>query len=104
MSLLSRAAPRLVPAARRLHNPSMYKTPALFNKRLSSSSKSNIPSNPSKTTEMSREEMYQKLEAANETMKAYYSYPPDKVIQMKKAKFNERHMDNSFFIQLGLGE
>lgn len=53
---------------------------------------------------MSREEMYQKLEAANETMKAYYSYPPDKVIQMKKAKFNERHMDNSFFIQLGLGE
>ncbi|KAL7485697.1 hypothetical protein ACHAW6_011295, partial [Cyclotella cf. meneghiniana] len=102
MSLLSRAAPRLIPAARRLQNPSMYKTPALVNKRQSSSSKSNLPSNPSKTTEMSREEMYQKLEAANETMKAYYSYPPDKVIQMKKAKFNERHMDNSFFIQLGL--
>ena len=53
---------------------------------------------------MTKEELHQKLEEANETMKAYYSYPPDKVIKMKKAKFNERHMDSAFYIQLGMGE
>lgn len=68
-----------------------------------SSSRSNIPSTPTNTKDLTKDEVYQKLEEANETMKAYYSYPPDKVIQMKKARFNDRHRDSSFFIQLGLG-
>jgi hypothetical protein len=67
------------------------------------SSRSNIPSNPANAKEMTKEELHRKLEEANETMKAYYSFPPDKVIQLKKAKFNERHRDSSFYIQLGLG-
>jgi hypothetical protein len=67
------------------------------------SSRSNIPSNPTNKNDMSKEEVLQKLEEANETMKAYYSYPPDKVIKMKKARFNERYRDSSFYIQLGLG-
>mmetsp|Transcript_12613 Transcript_12613/g.27616 ORF Transcript_12613/g.27616 Transcript_12613/m.27616 type:complete len:218 (+) Transcript_12613:117-770(+) len=61
-----------------------------------------IPSNPSSTNKMSREEIEQALEKANEQMKAYYSYPPDKVVAAKKARFNERHRDNSFYVQLGL--
>ena len=36
---------------------------------------------------MSAEEVEAALEKANESMKAYYSYPPEKVIAAKKAKF-----------------
>lgn len=43
------------------------------------------------------------LEKANESMKAYYSYPPDKLIALKKAKFEERHMDKQFYFQVALG-
>ena len=64
--------------------------------------RSNIPSNPAKK-DLTKEEIHKQLEQANETMKAYYSYPPDKVISMKKARFNERHMDSAFYIQVGLG-
>lgn len=99
MSYLTIAAPRLFPTARRLQLVQR----SLSKSRLNSS-RSNIPSNPTKSKEMTKEELYQKLEEANETMKAYYSYPPDKVIQMKKARFNDRHRDSSFYIQLGLGK
>lgn len=64
--------------------------------------RSNIPSNPAKK-DLTKEEIHKQLEAANETMKAYYSYPPEKVISMKKARFNDRHMDSAFYIQVGLG-
>ena len=37
-------------------------------------------------------------------MKAYYSYPPDKVIAAKKLKFEERHRDKQFYFQVALGE
>ena len=53
---------------------------------------------------MSKEEVYRRLEEANETMKAYYSYPPDKVIKLKKERFNARHMDSAFYIQVFMGE
>jgi hypothetical protein len=99
MSPLSIAAPRLTPAAKRLPHL-VQRTKVVYRH---SSSRSNIPSNPTNAKEMTKEEVYQKLEEANETMKAYYSFPPDKVIQLKKAKFNERHRDSSFYIQLGLG-
>ena len=50
------------------------------------------------------EEVEAALIKANETMKAYYSYPPDKVIAAKKLKFEERHRDKQFYFQLALGE
>jgi len=53
---------------------------------------------------MSPEELDAALHKANETMKAYYSYPPEKVMALKKAKFNERHRDKQFYFQLALGE
>eukprot|EP00569_Conticribra_weissflogii_P006400 CAMPEP_0171327678 /NCGR_PEP_ID=MMETSP0878-20121228/175_1 /TAXON_ID=67004 /ORGANISM="Thalassiosira weissflogii, Strain CCMP1336" /LENGTH=163 /DNA_ID=CAMNT_0011827469 /DNA_START=331 /DNA_END=822 /DNA_ORIENTATION=- len=52
---------------------------------------------------MTPEEVEEALKQANETMKDYYSYPPEKVISAKRAKFNDRHMDNQFYLQLGLG-
>lgn len=52
---------------------------------------------------MTAEEIEQALEKANESMRAYYSYPPEKVIAAKKAKFNERHRDKQFYLQLGIG-
>ena len=44
------------------------------------------------------------LEKANESMKAYYSYPPEKVIAAKKERFKRRMSDNQFYLQLGLSE
>lgn len=59
---------------------------------------------PTKTkSKMTAEEVEMALENANESMKAYYSYPPEKVIAAKKAKFNARHMNKQFYLQLGLG-
>mmetsp|Transcript_7109 Transcript_7109/g.15425 ORF Transcript_7109/g.15425 Transcript_7109/m.15425 type:complete len:208 (-) Transcript_7109:146-769(-) len=58
---------------------------------------------PSKGKKMSPEELDAALHKANETMKAYYSYPPEKVMALKKAKFNERHRDKQFYFQLALG-
>ena len=53
---------------------------------------------------MTAEEVEAALEKANDAMKAYYSYPPHKVIAAKKLKFEQRHRDKSFYLQLGLGE
>ena len=44
------------------------------------------------------------LERANESMRAYYSYPPEKLLALKKSKFNAMHRDKTFFLQLGLGQ
>ncbi|KAL7447898.1 hypothetical protein ACHAWC_000193 [Mediolabrus comicus] len=61
-------------------------------------------SSPTPTkTKMTAEEVEMALENANESMKAYYSYPPEKVIAAKRAKFNARHMNKQFYLQLGLG-
>lgn len=51
---------------------------------------------------LTSEEVEAVLEKANESMKAYYSYPPEKVIAAKKLKFEERHRDKQFYFQLGL--
>lgn len=89
---------------------------------------------------MSAEEVDAALEQANESMKAYYSFPPEKLMvgtthvvslawllninspcelttfrsfqsvhfhnvqKLKKAKFEERHRDKQFYLQLALGE
>lgn len=63
---------------------------------------SSISSTPKKPT--TPEEVEAALIKANETMKAYYSYPPEKVIAAKKLKFEERHRDKQFYLQLALGE
>ena len=52
---------------------------------------------------MTAEEIDAALEKANESMKAYYQYPVEKVIAAKKARFNNRHRGKDFFLQLGLG-
>ena len=61
---------------------------------------------PSKSVEnkMTAEEVEAALEKANQAMASYYSYPPDKVIAAKKLKFNERHRNKDFYLQLALGE
>ena len=56
------------------------------------------------TTKLTAEEVEAALEKANESMKAYYSYPPEKVIAAKKARFDRRHRDKQFYLQLGIGE
>ncbi len=62
-------------------------------------------STPSKTAnKATAEEVEAALEKANESMKAYYSYPPEKVIAAKKLKFKQRLSDRQFFLQLGLSE
>ncbi|KAL3823739.1 hypothetical protein ACHAXA_004832 [Cyclostephanos tholiformis] len=48
------------------------------------------------------EEMEAALEKANESMKAYYSYPPEKIIAAKKLRFKQRLSDRQFYLQLGL--
>ena len=53
---------------------------------------------------LSKEEVEAALDKANESMRAYYSYPPEKVMAAKKARFQQRHMDKSFYFQVGLGE
>ena len=53
---------------------------------------------------MTAEEVEAAMEKANESMKAYYSYPPEKVIAAKKLKFEKRHRDKQFYLQVGLGE
>ena len=53
---------------------------------------------------MTQEEVDAALEKANDSMKAYYSYPPHKVVAAKKLKFEQRHRDNQFYLQIGLGE
>jgi len=68
-------------------------------KRGLSTSTSNAANNQKR---MTPEEVEEALKQANETMKDYYSYPPEKVISAKRAKFNDRHMDNQFYLQLGL--
>jgi hypothetical protein len=50
------------------------------------------------------EETEAALEKANESMKAYYSYPPEKVIAAKKERFKRRMSDKQFYLQLGLSE
>ena len=50
------------------------------------------------------EEVEAALEKANESMKAYYSYPPEKVIAAKKLRFKQRLSDRQFYLQLGLSE
>mmetsp|Transcript_3081 Transcript_3081/g.6288 ORF Transcript_3081/g.6288 Transcript_3081/m.6288 type:complete len:100 (-) Transcript_3081:817-1116(-) len=70
-------------------------------KRGLSTSTSNAANNQKR---MTPEEVEEALKQANETMKDYYSYPPEKVISAKRAKFNDRHMDNQFYLQLGLGK
>ena len=55
-------------------------------------------------TKLTAEEVEAALEKANESMKAYYSYPPEKVIAAKKARFDRRHRDKQFYLQLGIGE
>ncbi len=50
------------------------------------------------------EEMEAALEKANESMKAYYSYPPEKIIAAKKLRFKQRLSDRQFYLQLGLSE
>ena len=61
-------------------------------------------SSPPKAAEkkMTAEEVEAALEKANETMKEYYSFPPEKVIAAKKARFEDRHRDKGFYLQLGL--
>jgi hypothetical protein len=62
-------------------------------------------STPSKTAnKATAEEVEAALEKANESMKAYYSYPPEKVIAAKKLRFKQRLSDRQFFLQLGLSE
>ena len=66
-------------------------------------------STPSSTTKkdatkLTAKEIEATLEKANESMKAYYSYPPEKVIAAKKARFDSRHRDKQFYLQLGIGE
>ena len=62
-------------------------------------------STPSKTANnATAEEVEAALEKANESMKAYYSYPPEKVIAAKKLKFQQRLSDRQFILQLGLSE
>ena len=55
-------------------------------------------------SKLTAEEVEAALEKANESMKAYYSYPPEKVIAAKKARFDRRHRDKQFYLQLGIGE
>ena len=52
---------------------------------------------------MTAEEVDAALEKANESMKAYYQYPVEKVIAAKKARFDNRHRGKDFYLQLGLG-
>lgn len=52
---------------------------------------------------MTPEEVEAALENANESMKEYYTYPVEKVIAQKKARFEARHMDKQFYFQLALG-
>ncbi|KAL7535471.1 hypothetical protein ACHAXR_010765 [Thalassiosira sp. AJA248-18] len=61
-------------------------------------------SSPSKAGKKpTAEEVEATLEKANEAMKAYYSYPPSKVIAAKKLKFDQRHKDKGFIFQVALG-
>jgi len=92
------APPRLL-LTRRLSGfgGSSYKSNRAVTQRKFSSSPT-----PTKT-KMTAEEVEMALENANESMKAYYSYPPEKVIAAKRAKFNARHMNKQFYLQLGLG-
>ena len=63
-------------------------------------------STPSKTAnnKATAEEVEAALEKANESMRAYYSYPPEKVIAAKKMRFKQRLSDRQFYLQLGLSE
>ena len=62
-------------------------------------------STPNKdAAKLTAEEVEAALVKANESMKAYYSYPPEKVIAAKKARFDRRHRDKQFYLQLGIGE
>lgn len=63
-------------------------------------------STPSKTAnnKATAEEVEAALEKANESMRAYYSYPPEKVIAAKKLRFKQRLSDRQFYLQLGLSE
>lgn len=57
---------------------------------------------PKSAKKVTPEEMEAALKKANESMKAYYSYPPDKVIAAKKERFKRRLSDKQFYLQLGL--
>lgn len=100
---LRRLSPRLLSGCRSrvggAINPSRIgRVPANpLRRRLASS-----PSKPEK--KMTAEELDEALHKANESMRAYYSYPPEKVIALKKANFNKRHRDNQFYLQVGMGE
>lgn len=100
MSLRS-IAPRLVT---RCHGSNSGATIIFQNTRLNVVRRRAF-STPSKTANnATAEEVEAALEKANESMKAYYSYPPEKVIAAKKLKFQQRLSDRQFILQLGLSE
>ena len=83
-----------------IYNPKRIPTSSVVRRGFST------PSTTTKkdATKLTAEEVEAALEKANESMKAYYSYPPEKVIAAKKARFDRRHRDKQFYLQLGIGE
>lgn len=98
---LRRIAPRLLSSCRVQYNSALVSLVRLNTAPPVRRGFSTLPKNESK--KMTAEEVEAALEKANESMKAYYSYPVEKVIALKKAKFQKRHMDKAFYLQLGLG-
>ena len=104
---LQRIAPRLILSScnninrcnKTIVNSSVYNS-----NRVSVHRGFSTPTTKKDATKLTAEEVEAALEKANESMKAYYSYPPEKVIAAKKARFDRRHRDKQFYLQLGIGE
>ncbi|KAL7554440.1 hypothetical protein ACHAWF_017883 [Thalassiosira exigua] len=60
-------------------------------------------SSPRKNDKMTSEEVEESLDKAERAMMEYHTYPPAKVVAANKAKFDQRHRDNQFYIQVGIG-
>ena len=110
---LQRLAPRLLLSScnniNRCSNKTIVNSSVYNSNRVQTSVVRRGFSTPSSTTKkdatkLTAEEIEVTLEKANESMKAYYSYPPEKVIAAKKARFDGRHRDKQFYLQLGIGE
>ena len=99
---LQRIAPRLILSCCKLNvnkcNQTRIPTSSVVRRGFSTST------TKKDATKLTAEEVEAALEKANESMKAYYSYPPEKVIAAKKARFDRRHRDKQFYLQLGIGE
>mmetsp|Transcript_5523 Transcript_5523/g.12051 ORF Transcript_5523/g.12051 Transcript_5523/m.12051 type:complete len:209 (-) Transcript_5523:214-840(-) len=98
---LRRVAPRLLSRYNVSYSSGTIRLPKIFN--VTNSLERGFSAPPNKGKKMTSGEVNAALHDANEAMKAYYSYPPEKVIALKKAKFDARHRDGQFYLQLGLG-